>query len=61
MKIEVKETYPKRLLNKGSGFLSGYSHTLNPYTGCAFACSYCYVRQMPVQLFRDQNWGEWLM
>ncbi|MBM7839659.1 DNA repair photolyase [Alkalihalobacillus xiaoxiensis] len=60
MNIDKQKTYPKRLLNKGSGFLSGYSHTLNPYTGCAFACSYCYVRQMPVQLFRNQDWGEWV-
>jgi len=40
--------------------LSGYSHTLNPYTGCAFGCSYCYVRQMPVSLFRDGEWGSWV-
>ncbi|GAE05162.1 radical SAM domain protein [Paenibacillus sp. JCM 10914] len=36
---------PKTLLNKGTGFLNGYSHTLNPYTGCTFAYSYSYVRQ----------------
>ena len=51
---------PKTLLNKGTGFLSGYSHTLNPYTGCAFGCSYCYVRQMPVSLFREGEWGSWV-
>jgi len=51
---------PKTLLNKGTGFLSGYSHSLNPYTGCSFACSYCYVRQMPVSIFRDAEWGTWV-
>ncbi|OPA75386.1 radical SAM protein [Paenibacillus selenitireducens] len=51
---------PKTLLNKGSGFLSDYSHSLNPYTGCSFGCSYCYVRQMPVSLFRGQEWGTWV-
>lgn len=51
---------PKTLLNKGTGFLSGYSHSLNPYTGCSFGCSYCYVRQMPVQIFRQEEWGEWV-
>ncbi len=51
---------PKTLLNKGTGFLNGYSHTLNPYTGCTFACSYCYVRQMPVSLFRAEEWGSWV-
>lgn len=51
---------PKTLLNKGTGFLTDYTHSLNPYTGCSFACSYCYVRQMPVSLFRGQEWGTWV-
>ncbi len=51
---------PKSILNKGTGFLKGYSHSLNPYTGCSFACSYCYVRQMPVALFRGEEWGTWV-
>jgi DNA repair photolyase len=56
----VNKSTPKTLLNKGTGFLSGYSHSLNPYTGCAFGCSYCYVRQMPVSLFRGAEWGTWV-
>ncbi|WP_088832047.1 SPL family radical SAM protein [Paenibacillus tyrfis] len=60
MNTELLYKYPKTLMNKGSGFLSGYSHTLNPYTGCAFSCSYCYVRQMPVSTFRKQEWGTWV-
>ncbi|RXZ80313.1 radical SAM protein [Paenibacillaceae bacterium] len=58
MKILYK--YPKTLLNKGTGFLAGYSHSLNPYTGCSFGCSYCYVRQMPVAIFRGAEWGTWV-
>ena len=57
VKQEVLYKTPKTLLNKGTGFLNGYSHTLNPYTGRTFACSYCYVRQMPVSMFRNQEWG----
>lgn len=57
-RMEYKE--PKSMLNKGTGFLSGYTHSLNPYTGCSFGCSYCYVRQMPVSLFRGIPWGEWV-
>ncbi|MFC5450931.1 SPL family radical SAM protein [Paenibacillus aestuarii] len=56
--ITVKTS--KQLLNRATGFLEGYSHTLNPYTGCAFACSYCYVRQMPVALFHGGEWGSWV-
>ncbi|GAB2698713.1 radical SAM protein [Paenibacillus thermoaerophilus] len=48
-----------RWLTPASGFLAGYSHTLNPYVGCAFGCSYCYVRRMPVALFRGEEWGSW--
>ncbi|QJD83070.1 SPL family radical SAM protein [Cohnella herbarum] len=60
MKAEYLYKQPKTLLNKGTGFLSGYSHSLNPYTGCSFGCSYCYVRQMPVSTFRGLEWGSWV-
>lgn len=51
---------PTRLLQPATGFLRGYTHTLNPYVGCAFGCAYCYVRRMPVALFRGRPWGAWL-
>jgi DNA repair photolyase len=60
MNIEYNYKTPKTLLNKGTGFLSGYSHSLNPYSGCTFGCSYCYVRQMPVSAFRGAEWGTWV-
>jgi DNA repair photolyase len=60
MKSELFYKSPKTLLNKGTGYLSGYTHSLNPYTGCSFGCSYCYVRQMPVALFRKVEWGTWV-
>ncbi|UJF34004.1 SPL family radical SAM protein [Paenibacillus hexagrammi] len=60
MSVHYTKKKPKQLLNKASGFLEGYTHTLNPYTGCSFACSYCYVRQMPVNLFREGEWGSWV-
>ncbi|MBD2846250.1 radical SAM protein [Paenibacillus sp. IB182496] len=52
---------PARWLTPASGYLTGYSHTLNPYVGCAYGCSYCYVRRMPVGLFHHEApWGEWV-
>lgn len=60
MKSELFYKNPKTILNKGTGFLAGYTHSLNPYTGCSFGCSYCYVRAMPVALFRDGEWGNWV-
>lgn len=53
-------TAPRKLLNPASGYLAGYSHTLNPYVGCTFACSYCYVREMPVAKFRKEPWGRFV-
>lgn len=50
---------PVRWLTPATGYLNGYTHTLNPYVGCAYGCSYCYVRQLPVALFRSEPWGEW--
>ena len=60
MKIEIQHKVPKKILTDTSGFLYGYSHSLNPYAGCAFGCSYCYVRQSPIGLFRKQEWGTWV-
>jgi DNA repair photolyase len=60
LKVEFSKKKPTRLLNPASGYLTGYSHTLNPYIGCSFACSYCYVRKMPVSLFRKKDWGIWV-
>ncbi|TCP24122.1 DNA repair photolyase [Scopulibacillus darangshiensis] len=60
MERNIQERTPKKLLTPASGYLKGYSHTLNPYVGCAFGCSYCYVRRMPVALFRKEEWGTWV-
>jgi DNA repair photolyase len=59
----------KTALNRQSGgFLHTFTHSLQPYTGCAFGktidigqgCPYCYVRRLPVALFKAQPWGEWV-
>lgn len=60
MNATIRTVVPKQVLTPTGGYLTGYSHTLNPYAGCAFACSYCYVRRMPVSLFRQEQWGTWV-
>ncbi|UPV77744.1 SPL family radical SAM protein [Bacillus rugosus] len=61
MGIEIKEVIAKKILTEAKGYLDvGFTHSLNPYSGCAFSCRYCYVREMPIQKFREIPWGEWL-
>jgi DNA repair photolyase len=59
--IEIKEIIAKKILTEAKGYLDvGFTHSLNPYSGCSFECRYCYVREMPIQKFKDIPWGEWL-
>lgn len=61
MNIQTTDILSKKILTEAKGYLDvGFTHSLNPYSGCAFSCKYCYVRQMPIQQFRDMPWGEWL-
>jgi DNA repair photolyase len=55
------ECQPSRsLLTRATGFLRGYQFTLNPYSGCAFGCSYCYARFFAGSAARRDTWGEWV-
>nr|WP_263323520.1 radical SAM protein [Neobacillus sp. Marseille-Q6967] len=61
MGIEIKDVLAKKILTEAKGYLDvGFTHSLNPYSGCAFSCKYCYVREMPIQRFKEIPWGEWL-
>ncbi|WP_123043684.1 SPL family radical SAM protein [Cohnella candidum] len=61
MNLQTKEVITKNILTEAKGYLDvGFTHSLNPYSGCAFACKYCYVREMPIQKFKEKPWGEWL-
>ncbi len=47
------------ILARGTGFLSSYDFTLNPFTGCTFSCTYCYAQSfIPDDKARD-DWGNW--
>jgi DNA repair photolyase len=52
----VRETVCKTILNRSG--LSDYS--LNCYTGCTHACTYCYARFMQRFHPHDEPWGEFV-
>lgn len=59
--IAKRGTETKKLLTEAKGYLdTGFTHSLNPYSGCVFACEYCYVRELPVQKFNELPWGHWV-
>ncbi|HRW07570.1 MAG TPA: hypothetical protein P5121_20845 [Caldilineaceae bacterium] len=49
-------------LTKTGGFLAGFTHTLQPYIGCRFACEYCYVKGLSVHRFHQPTaaWGAYV-
>lgn len=69
MGLEINYVNAKSILTAAGGFLAGgFTHTLNPYSGCAFGqqtalgqgCPFCYVRRSPAGLFGPAPWGEWV-
>ncbi|MBB6453189.1 DNA repair photolyase [Salirhabdus euzebyi] len=60
MKVQLKDIVSKSILTPASGAIDDFTHSLNPFTGCSFGCNYCYVREMPVSMYREQEWGTWI-
>jgi DNA repair photolyase len=52
----VREVKAKSILAKSKIF----EYTVNPYTGCAHACAYCYARFMQKYHPRPEPWGEFV-
>jgi len=52
----------RSILTRTGGYLSGFTHTLQPYAGCQFSCRYCYVREMAVQRANPFGlpWSRWI-
>jgi len=48
------------ILTPGRGFLSAYDFSLNPYSGCAFGCSYCYAAFFSRSPELRDTWGRWV-
>lgn len=56
----IRASDASSILTKASGFMGDYDFTVNPYSGCTFACTYCYAAAFaPVKSDRD-NWGHWV-
>lgn len=56
-KIALATIAPRTKVLTKSGF-SGYDACINPYVGCEFGCSYCYVRFFIKD--KQKPWGEFL-
>lgn len=50
----------KSILSPTSGFLDNYDYSLNPYSGCGFACTYCYAAFFTWDKTKQENWGYWV-
>ena len=48
------------ILTKASGFMGDYDFTVNPYSGCAFACTYCYAAAFAQSREARNDWGYWV-
>jgi DNA repair photolyase len=57
-KVEYHST--NAVLTPASGFIKGYRFTLNPYSGCSFACDYCYARFFAPTADLHERWGQWV-
>ena len=61
-RVQVFPREVRQILTKTGGYLKGFTHSLQPYTGCEFSCTYCYVREMAVQRANPHGlaWSRWL-
>lgn len=39
--------------------MGDYDFTINPYSGCGFACSYCYAAAFSRSQAERETWGQW--
>ncbi|MDX2139567.1 MAG: radical SAM protein [Chloroflexota bacterium] len=57
---QVERVRASGILSKATGFISSFDFTLNPYSGCAFACNYCYAAFFAKTQALQDAWGQWV-
>lgn len=50
----------KSILSPATGFIDQFDYTLNPYSGCTLACSYCYAAFFVRDATDQAEWGKWV-
>ncbi|MHA2104191.1 MAG: radical SAM protein [Candidatus Hodarchaeales archaeon] len=64
--LEIEGIAPKKaksILTPTKGSLKSFTHSLNPYSGCLYDCSYCYVPkgfELTIGKWAKNNWGKWV-
>jgi len=59
--MKVREVACRTILTRTGGFLETFSHSLNPYRGCAFGHALCGAACYAPAVLRDARpWGDWL-
>ncbi len=60
VKVVVDEVRAKSILTPTGGFLDTFDYSLNPYSGCQFACKYCYAASWVYDRELRATWGDWV-
>ena len=58
-KTEFNYADASSILTPGQGFMEAYDFSLNPYSGCAFGCTYCYAAFFARDPKLRDEWGYW--
>lgn len=62
--MRVTEVNCRGIINRTGGFLSGFTHTINPYGGCSLGGTLCgvpdYAPAVVSSFGEKREWGRWL-
>ena len=56
----VTPMQPKSIVGNATGFIAKYDGVINPYSGCSFACNYCYASNFTRDQQEKDTWGDWV-